>query len=133
MLRLGPSASLPKSSVHTFFLIAVVYLFRSVFCEAACYLPDGSLQLDDVPCNPSAKASVCCGRGWTCLSNAICMLNQDSKVVTQDSRIGATYRTSCTDKSWSSPECPNFCKGVYHFIDHQYWNFSICPKTYYQF
>ena len=104
---------LRQKVMYSLFLVASVSLFQSVSAGSACYYPNGDLNPDDVPCNPSADVSVCCGRGWTCLSNGVCMLSQDSSVGSI-SRIGSTYRTSCTDRSWNSPACPSFCKGVFH-------------------
>lgn len=109
------------SAMYSRFLVAAVPLFQFVSVEAACYYPNGDLNPDDVPCNSSADASVCCGRGWTCLSNGVCMLGQDSSVGSI-SRIGSTYRTSCTDRSWNSTACPDFCRaspwnlGVYQAV-----------------
>lgn len=115
--------SMRLSTLHSRFLAAAVPLFQFVSVEAACYYPNGDLNPDDVPCNASADASVCCGRGWTCLSNGVCMLGQDSSVGSI-SRIGSTYRTSCTDRSWNSTACPNFCSGVYLLL-------GTCPHVSY--
>lgn len=98
-----------QNLIYSLFLVAAT--FQSVSGEAACYYPNGDLNPDDVPCNPSTDFSACCGRGWTCLSNGVCMLGQDSSVGSI-SRVGSTYRTSCTDRTWNSTECPTFCKGV---------------------
>lgn len=96
---------------YSFFIVAAIPLFRSVSGDAACYYPNGDLSPDDVPCNSSAEASVCCGRGWMCLSNGVCMLSQDSTVGSiSGAHVGSTYRASCTDRSWNSTKCPSFCK-----------------------
>lgn len=107
----------PKSTTR-FLLTAALCFFLSpptALCEevAKCYSPNGDLQINDVPCNPSTGAggvSFCCGRGFTCLSNRVCMLSQDTSTGTV-TRVGSTYRASCTDKSWKSTECPSFCTG----------------------
>lgn len=39
------------------------------------------------------------------------MLTQDT-VVGEVSRVGATFRGSCTDKSWKSSQCHDFCKNA---------------------
>ncbi len=109
-----PSSSSPRTTTVGFLYLVVAFccLFQVVSCEdAKCYSPSGDLQIHDVACNPSANASFCCGRGFTCLSNKVCMLSQDTS--TGDvTRVGSTYRASCTDQSWGSPECPSFCKSV---------------------
>lgn len=92
---------------NTFFslqsLSTSLLLFASLttFSSATCYEPDGSIIQDDTSCDSTAEASYCCGTGWSCLSDGICMIEQQAATV--------YYRGSCTDKSWSSQECPNFC------------------------
>ncbi len=83
-------------------LLSVALLFL-LFSQAStlCYYPNGDLN-DDLACNPSAAVSACCQRNWTCLSNGVCGLT--------NSTGGTNYgRHSCTDKSWNSPACPQFC------------------------
>lgn len=128
MLRSALGPSLWKISVNHFFLIAAVSLVRSVLSQAPCYSPNGTLQPDDVPCYPSAKVSVCCSRGWTCLSNAVCLLIQDSDW--PHLNVGSTYRGSCTDASWNSTECPNFCTGVYQFDFQKHWSSTFWDITF---
>ena len=106
----------PKSTTR-FFLAAALFSFLSpptALCDeevAKCYSPNGDLQIHDVPCSAGSGVSFCCGRGFTCLSNKVCMLSQDTS--TGDvTRVGSTYRASCTDKSWNSTECPSFCTGA---------------------
>ncbi|KAK4196888.1 hypothetical protein QBC40DRAFT_3836 [Triangularia verruculosa] len=84
------------------------YSLLSVFCYVSgciavnkCFYPGGGESLDDVPCDADAEVSVCCGSsasGGACLSNKLCM-GTDGKM----------SRGSCTDKTFLSPECPNFC------------------------
>ena len=75
----------------------------SVSC--ICYYPDGGVSNQDVPCTDSAN-STCCGQGYACLSNLICMLTAATP-----SPVGVTgyIRGSCTDQSWESDSCPLFC------------------------
>ncbi|KAK4181260.1 hypothetical protein QBC36DRAFT_227644 [Triangularia setosa] len=86
----------------------ILYSILSILCCIdwstainKCYYPGGGEALDDVPCDPDAEVSVCCGRstsGGGCLSNKLCMGTD-----------GRMSRGSCTDNTWMSPECPNFC------------------------
>lgn len=69
-----------------------------------------------MPCNPSAPASVCCGKGWTCLSSGVCEFNQDSNNPRISNAIGELWRGSCTDNSWDSIHCPLFCYGEFTWI-----------------
>ena len=113
---------LPSAAALYFFFFFFFLWPPTVSCQeeiAKCYSPNGDLQINDVPCNkPSTGAggvSFCCGRGFTCLSNKVCMLSQDRSTggVT---RVGSAYRASCTDKSWNSTECPSFCTGQLNFF-----------------
>ena len=78
-------------------------------CTPICYYPDGiHAAPQDVPCNGGSSNSVCCGPGYACLSNQICMRNND----TLDNLSSETYvRGSCTDPKWLSASCPSFCTG----------------------
>lgn len=117
MLHSASSGSFPKTPVNLFFSVAAVCLFQFVSSEKLCYYPDGTTAYDELPCHPSAEVSVCCARGWTCLSNSVCILLQDSQLLEEFSYswIGATIQSTCTDKSWVSSECSQYCTGVYHF------------------
>ncbi|KAF2736896.1 hypothetical protein EJ04DRAFT_550905 [Polyplosphaeria fusca] len=68
-----------------------------------CYLPNGETNRD-VPCNASAPASPCCSSTSACLSNGLCIIDADD-----DSGISYS-RGTCTDRSWSSPLCPQMCQ-----------------------
>ncbi|KAH7085260.1 hypothetical protein BKA63DRAFT_13757 [Paraphoma chrysanthemicola] len=68
-----------------------------------CYLPDGSTN-KDVPCDPNAPVTQCCGTRDACLSNGLCILSASNNT-------GISYaRGTCTDRSWSSPLCPQQCQ-----------------------
>ena len=88
-----------------------MFLFLlSLFVVSAvsiCYYPDGSTAPQDTPCKNDGGNSTCCGQGYACLSNSICM---SVPGLTNDPNSQSTYvRGSCTDKSWLSPSCPLFC------------------------
>ena len=93
-------------------------LLTSVLCtalsvraisERRCYFPDGSIDTDGYVCNQTAAAngegSACCLHNDACYQTGTCF--QDWS--------GVTYRQSCTDQSWKSPACPQYCTsaGVY--------------------
>ncbi len=61
---------------------------------AQCYYPDGSIS-DDIPCRDPTSA--CCSATSYCLTNGYCL--SDLQVI----------RSSCTDQTWQSPDCPTLC------------------------
>lgn len=66
-----------------------------------CWYPDGeTLAISDIPCNTESSDSACCGPNSFCMSNGLCFGN------------GVLSRGSCTDKSWNSTECAQFCTGT---------------------
>src|ERR1700710_1323882 len=86
------------------FVLAFSLRFSPVF--STCYYPNGDVTPADVACSDSTDEAACCGQGYACLSNGICMRNEE----TIDANSQNTYvRGSCTDSSWKSSFCPNFC------------------------
>jgi hypothetical protein len=87
------------------FVSYVTALFSGV-ARATCYYPDGCVSLQDTPCSDDTEHSTCCGQGYACLSNKMCMATGEEL-----QKPGATVlvRGSCTDKDWRSSECPLFC------------------------
>lgn len=100
---------------HTLFntqlLFAILLCLDFGLSEDLCFFPNGKTAVGDIPCNPTAADSVCCGKGWTCLSSKVCEFNQDSPDSDVDNSIGEQWRGSCTDKDWQSGLCPKFCYG----------------------
>ncbi|CAO1597770.1 hypothetical protein XANCAGTX0491_001567 [Xanthoria calcicola] len=98
---------------HTLFntqlLFAILLCLDFGLSEDLCFFPNGKTAVGDIPCNPTAADSVCCGKGWTCLSSKVCEFNQDSPDSDVDNSIGEQWRGSCTDKDWQSGLCPKFC------------------------
>ncbi|KDN71726.1 hypothetical protein CSUB01_12045 [Colletotrichum sublineola] len=68
-----------------------------------CYFP-GGVQAKDVPCDPNAEVSMCCGHIDGCLSNGLCKLDE-----TTNSTGIAYARGTCSDPTWRSPVCPQNC------------------------
>jgi hypothetical protein len=92
----NPFVKLPMPAfIHSCALLTGLLLFEVVSCTS-CYYPDGSLAESDSPCFPDANVSFCCETGIQCLTDKVCLYRH-------------YIRGSCTDKSWSSPECPQFC------------------------
>ncbi|WYZ42442.1 hypothetical protein EsH8_VI_000141 [Colletotrichum jinshuiense] len=68
-----------------------------------CFFP-GGVQALDVPCDPKAEVSMCCGSVNACLSNGLCKLEDTSN------NTGIAYaRGTCSDPTWQSPICPQNC------------------------
>jgi len=71
-------------------------------CLAMCYYPSGKEAPRDIPCDPNAQTSLCCGGhdfGVACLDNNLCL-----------GPTGKILRGSCTDSTWDSPDCPSYCQ-----------------------
>ncbi|TDZ35420.1 hypothetical protein C8035_v009308 [Colletotrichum spinosum] len=87
----------------TILLLAGV-LARSASAAAnLCFFP-GGVQSLDVPCDPKADVSMCCGSVNACLSNGLCKLDDTSN------NTGIAYaRGTCSDPTWQSPICPQNC------------------------
>lgn len=81
--------------------MGVVSVIASRSDVPVCYNPDQSIAIyNNYACNLSANVSVCCSVGSICLDNKICQ-----------SGNGQTIRGACTDSTWQSSECPQYCVG----------------------
>lgn len=68
-----------------------------------CYYPDGSVASNDSPCRSSSVGegpSACCDPADICLNNGLCLAQWGGEVIS---------RGSCTDRSWQSPACSQYC------------------------
>jgi hypothetical protein len=87
--------------------LAIVYLLLflirpwKIFGAQTCYFPDADIAVNDTPCT-SNNVSICCQTNATCLENGLCFDPFGSAV-------GGYIRGSCTDKSWQSVSCPQYC------------------------
>ncbi|KAH7322571.1 hypothetical protein B0I35DRAFT_509887 [Stachybotrys elegans] len=72
----------------------------------ACYYPDGSLAPDQFRCTTDTAESFCCPDNENCLANKLCYFNSTGF---DDVFRHFYFRGSCTDQSWDSPDCPNYC------------------------
>lgn len=90
-------------------LLFVVFPVSVMSQGKACYFKDGSLAANDYACYPNNDISFCCGPGYACLDDLVCEKTNDAI----DPYNNNTYvRGSCTDYSWGSTACPNFCTGI---------------------
>jgi len=90
-------------SNFTSFLFLLLFVVHSSWAASSptCYFPDGKNATKDTACK-SATVSTCCQEGATCLDNGLCFDPFGSAV-------GGYIRGSCTDKTWASPDCPQYC------------------------
>ena len=97
---------LPETHFLYLFLALCLFADISIASNTTCYFPDG-LESRGSPCNPTADVSACCGPGFVCLGNGLCTPGPNDRR-TYDYKF---YRSSCTDSTWKSSACPNFCLG----------------------
>lgn len=93
-----------KPATSVLFIYSSIHCLRNAMADAqTCFYPDGSVSTHDTPCHsPSIGdgASACCGSTDICLNNSLCLAQSGAELVT---------RGSCTDQTWQSPECPQYC------------------------
>lgn len=65
-----------------------------------CYFPNGDIAWNNYACDLSTPVSHCCGVSMICLNNQICR-----------SDMGNNIRGACTDQTWKSSDCPQYCLG----------------------
>lgn len=103
-LSIKPNLFCPLNRrIMTLFTLYCLLLMVALPLQAhmSCYYPDGTYQPTDRPCNSNGtEESFCCGPGVTCLSDKVC------------DNFGYV-RGSCTDQSFKSSACPNFCLSTY--------------------
>lgn len=87
-------------------LFLIFYLVP--FALAICYYPDGSVSPQDLPRSDGNEDSTCCGPGYVCLSNNVCMATNLVPQV-EGVYVSEYTRGSCTGKGWRSVNCPSFC------------------------
>ena len=88
------------------FLVCLLLISTPYYVRATYYYPDGvTVAAGDFPCTPDGD-SACCGDGFVCLSNNICMATGNEVLKAGQSLY---VRGSCTDRTWKSRNCPSFC------------------------
>src|SRR5271156_1002944 len=83
-----------------------------------CYENNG-LPSGDVPCDPNAVTSACCGVGGVCVSNLNCV-----------DPSGGSVPGTCTDQGWGSlpnPACP--CPARTYLLQEQLRTICYCERT----
>jgi hypothetical protein len=96
------------SSIMSKFLIVLIFsLFTTLVVAQAprsCYWPDGTTlttandAYEFTAC--FSGDSQCCAKEEVCLSKGLCFSRPEGKF----------HRGACTDKTWSTSPCPQYCK-----------------------
>ena len=88
------------------FIAGSIHLITTVTTTAAqtCYYPNGEEAFKDTPCQTTqpGQTSACCASSAICLDNKLCLPQVGYEEV--------IWRGSCTDRSWQSGDCPQFCQ-----------------------
>ena len=87
------------------------------------YFPDGSVANDDAPCHSASiddEQNACCFVFDICLNNNPCLAQIGPQIIT---------RGSCTDKSWLSPECSQYCPDGNDFFQQRCDLVQESPKN----
>ncbi|KAF2102496.1 hypothetical protein NA57DRAFT_52068 [Rhizodiscina lignyota] len=87
-------------------LVALLVVCTGCAAQKPCYGPNGTLG-NNLPCFPDADVSFCCGTGWICTTNLLCV----SPFADLAGNFSTLQRGTCTDQSWNSPACPSYCRG----------------------
>ena len=81
----------------TLYTLNIFLTWTSISLSQTCYGPDKqTVFTGDIPCT-NATASACCSADGYCLENGLCITNL------------VLGRGSCTDQSWTSEACPQYC------------------------
>ncbi|KAI9155574.1 hypothetical protein HJFPF1_08160 [Paramyrothecium foliicola] len=88
-------------------LLTLIGLLPLATVSQVCYYPDGSVATEQFPCTNDEGGTFCCADGEACLANKLCYFNSTS--IFDDTFRHFNYRGSCTDKSWQSENCPDYC------------------------
>lgn len=97
-----------RPKFYRFLLLLSLSLPVVLSSSGPCYNHDGSVVIRDTPCRPELKQSFGCGPGWACLDNGICS-NHNTTGIT--GMVAGQQRASCTDPSFPSDQCPQYCPG----------------------
>lgn len=96
----------------------LAHLLASTVIASNCYFPQGDIGVNDVVCFPLSQESFCCGPGYACLENQLCMKTAEANDGLPN---GFLNRGSCTDQSFNSTACPQFCNNAgskYNYFEY---------------
>ncbi|RHZ47885.1 uncharacterized protein CDV56_104015 [Aspergillus thermomutatus] len=93
--------------------LAILWLLFPNPSLSTCYYPDGSVAPQDTPCQDSTKQATCCGQGYACLSNSICMATGDE--IKKPGLFGIA-------------KCPNTDLDMYYCIDYNMGNVNCSAQ-----
>ncbi|KAF1933621.1 uncharacterized protein M421DRAFT_88791 [Didymella exigua CBS 183.55] len=94
-------------------LVTAACLWSAVAASnSTCYFPNGK-ENNGGACSPNTEVSACCGPTFVCLSNGLCKPGPDSK----KTYAYSFYRSGCTDASFHSTSCPQFCTDTPNHTD----------------
>ncbi|TKA82259.1 hypothetical protein B0A55_01698 [Friedmanniomyces simplex] len=87
----------------------LAYGFVSFAYAQTCYWPDGTqTETNWTPCDASKSVTSCCDAADLCLNNGYCF----SQAGNGNGFPNRLVRGACTDKSWKSGSCPQYCSDI---------------------
>lgn len=90
--------------IRSFFLLYPLLISPTAEGIKACYGSDSIQYPEDAPCFPDSEVSFCCKVGWACIQGNMCIDPSAPDLVVR--------RASCTDPTFKSSSCPNFCSSM---------------------
>ncbi|ERT01111.1 hypothetical protein HMPREF1624_02350 [Sporothrix schenckii ATCC 58251] len=103
-----PARRLVISYVAVFFAASSLPPLTVADSNAPCYDPTGTLAPGYFPCDSTAYITNCCAPGYTCFSNSLCVVTNESKSF-PNLTLGAVERSMCTNPQWNNDICGDFC------------------------
>ncbi|CAK7209929.1 hypothetical protein SCUCBS95973_000612 [Sporothrix curviconia] len=99
--------AIPSLAVHLLVSASLARL-AAANVNAPCYDPSGAVAPGYYPCDSTAYITNCCADGWTCFSNSLCVVTQESASF-PNLTTGAIERAMCTNPEWNNQICGDFC------------------------
>jgi len=100
--------------------VLLLSFFLSSGRAQTCYYPNGQVptDFDFTPCNGNAVSACCAMSEDTCVSHELCFNNDENEY----------FRGACTDQSWKSASCPQYCLSI---NPGDYQQIELCDTTHY--